>query len=113
VIVKHVYERIAKWWPATVVKSLSDRFYIVQNKEENLVRINKVDLQKTGSCTPLVENQSEATSTEVKRFQVRRTRAQETRSDNGLATWAVEVPERRTSSGRIYKMPAYLRDYTT
>jgi len=112
-MVKLVNDRIAKWQPATVVESLNNRSYIVQNKKKNIVRRNRVDLQETASSTPSVESKPEAISTDVRGFQMRRTRVQGTRSGDGQATRTAEVPEKRTSLGRVSKTPAYLRDYTT
>jgi len=87
---------------------LSDRSYIVRNEKENIVSRNRVDLQEMASSMPSVEIKPD-----VRGFQMRRTRAQETKSGDGQATRTAEVPEKRTSSGRVCKTPAYLRDYTT
>ena len=41
--VKQVKDRIAKWRPATVLGSVSDRFYLLKNDKRNIIRRNRVD----------------------------------------------------------------------
>lgn len=107
VLLKQVNDKIAKWRPATVLESVSDRSYLVKNDKENIVRRNRVDLQDIPHELPteLAEVVTEARSP--------REQSKRTKSRKSVMDQEVVVPEeRRSTSGRVVRRPGYLRDYT-
>ena len=107
VLLKQVNDKIAKWRPATVLESVSDRSYLVKNDKENIVRRNRVDLQD------IPHDLSPGPAELVMEARSPREQSRRPKSRRSVTDQEVVVPEeKRTTSGRVVRRPGYLQDYT-
>ena len=106
VLIRTVNDRAQKWRPASVLESVSDRSYLLQNEGGNIIRRNRVDLQAIPDDTPVPKNygirerQDSLTPSGRKRVEQRVATEQETGDTQRVAR-----------SGRLIKKPSYLSDY--